>query len=60
MTSTTRSGRLAEAERADPRIAAMVALALGAFMVFATGFAAPAVLHSATHDTRHAFAFPCH
>ena len=28
--------------------------------VFGTGFAHPETIHNAAHDTRHAFAFPCH
>jgi cobalt transporter subunit CbtB len=38
----------------------LVALALGALIVFGAGFASPAALHNATHDTRHAFGLPCH
>ena len=29
-------------------------------IVFAAGFVSPAMLHNATHDTRHAFGLPCH
>jgi cobalt transporter subunit CbtB len=39
---------------------ALVALALGLALVFGAGFASPAALHNATHDTRHAFGLPCH
>ena len=45
------------AERAAP---AMLALLFGAFLVFGTGFAHPDTIHTAAHDSRHAFAFPCH
>jgi cobalt transporter subunit CbtB len=47
---------------APPRTAlpAVVAMLLGLFVVIGVGFAGPAVLHNAAHDTRHAFAFPCH
>lgn len=34
--------------------------AFGLFLIFGTGFAQPDALHNAAHDTRHAFAFPCH
>ncbi|OUS31217.1 cobalt transporter subunit [Gammaproteobacteria bacterium 45_16_T64] len=36
------------------------ALALGAALLFAVGFAPMDVAHNAAHDARHAFAFPCH
>ena len=39
---------------------AALALALGLFVIYGAGFAAPAALHNATHDTRHAFGLPCH
>lgn len=45
------------AERAAP---AMLALLFGVFLVFGTGFAHPDTIHNAAHDSRHAFAFPCH
>jgi cobalt transporter subunit CbtB len=60
MTSDAHTVRAALAERADPRLAAAIALALGAIVVFGAGFAAPSALHNAAHDTRHSFAFPCH
>jgi cobalt transporter subunit CbtB len=39
---------------------ALVAFVLGVLVVFGAGFASPAALHNATHDTRHAFGLPCH
>jgi cobalt transporter subunit CbtB len=42
------------------RLPALAALALGLLIVFGAGFASPAALHNATHDTRHAFGLPCH
>ncbi len=39
---------------------ALLALALGLLVVFGAGFASPAAIHNATHDTRHAFGLPCH
>lgn len=48
------------AQRADVRLAAMVAFLFGAGLVFTTGFAHSALLHNAAHDTRHALSFPCH
>ena len=32
----------------------------GIFLLAVAGFAQSAVLHDATHDQRHAVAFPCH
>ncbi len=45
---------------AEARTGALIALLLGAFLVFTTGFAYSSTLHNAAHDTRHAVAFPCH
>jgi cobalt transporter subunit CbtB len=42
------------------RWAPLLALALGLLIVFGAGFANPAAIHNATHDTRHAFGLPCH
>ena len=39
---------------------ALLALILGAFLVLGTGFAHSDAIHHAAHDSRHAFAFPCH
>jgi cobalt transporter subunit CbtB len=41
------------------RVAAPVFL-LGLAIVLVVGFAHPASLHEAAHDTRHALSFPCH
>jgi cobalt transporter subunit CbtB len=41
-------------------VPAVLAMLLGVFMIAAVGFAGPEVLHNAAHDSRHAFAFPCH
>jgi cobalt transporter subunit CbtB len=41
-------------------IAPIAAVALGLFILFVAGLAQPNVLHNATHDSRHAVAFPCH
>lgn len=40
--------------------AAVIAATLGSFMIIGIGFAQPAEIHNAAHDTRHAFTFPCH
>ncbi len=50
-----------DAARAASRSApAIVALLLGAVFLLGTGFLPVDVVHNAAHDTRHAFAFPCH
>ena len=41
-------------------IPAMAAILLGAFLVLGIGFAHSDTIHNAAHDSRHAFAFPCH
>jgi cobalt transporter subunit CbtB len=38
----------------------MLAVLLGAFLLFGTGFSTISAAHNAAHDARHAFAFPCH
>ncbi len=48
------------ARRADALAPAVIALLLGVFMIFGTGFAHSEIIHNAAHDARHAFAFPCH
>ena len=39
---------------------ALSAILLGAFLVLGIGFAHSDTIHNAAHDSRHAFAFPCH
>lgn len=39
---------------------AFFAVLLGIGLLYVAGFADAAMLHSAAHDGRHAFAFPCH
>ena len=39
---------------------AVVAILLGAVLIYGVGFASPMAIHNAAHDARHAFAFPCH
>ena len=47
-------------ERSEALVAALIALVLGAALVFTTGFSLPSTIHNAAHDTRHALSFPCH
>ncbi len=46
--------------RPSTRLPALLAVGIGLLVVFAAGFAHPAAVHNATHDTRHAFGLPCH
>jgi cobalt transporter subunit CbtB len=41
-------------------VPAVSALLLGLFLFIGAGFAGPTILHSSTHDTRHAFGLRCH
>ena len=38
----------------------VLAVAAGLFLILFAGFAEATVFHDSAHDTRHAFAFPCH
>ena len=44
------------------QLLALLMLLAGAVLIFTVGFAqgTGGVFHNATHDTRHAVAFPCH
>lgn len=46
--------------RAETLKAAIFALVIGFGLVWLAGFANPATVHDAAHDTRHALSFPCH
>jgi cobalt transporter subunit CbtB len=50
----------AAGSRASALVSALVATLLGAFLVLGAGFAPISAVHNAAHDSRHAFAFPCH
>lgn len=39
---------------------ALAAIAFGVLLFAGTGFVQPNAIHEGTHDTRHAFALPCH
>jgi len=54
------TGNAVETERTGAILSALFAILFGAFFVYGAGFANSADLHDAAHDTRHAFAFPCH
>jgi cobalt transporter subunit CbtB len=57
---TTLTGFLARPAFASRIVPALLAILLGSGLFVATGFAAPGLLHNATHDMRHAFGLPCH
>lgn len=57
-TATQQSIRPAVQSRA--LMPAALAALLGVFLLFGVGFAHPEAIHNAAHDSRHAFAFPCH
>lgn len=46
--------------RAAVALPAVLAVLFGLFLVWGAGFASPAAIHDAAHDTRHATGFPCH
>ena len=50
----------ATASRTAGVASALVATLLGAFLILGAGFAPISAVHNAAHDSRHAFAFPCH
>ncbi len=50
----------AAAARQTRTAVAIAMLLLGAVLVWGVGFAHPAVIHNAAHDSRHALTYPCH
>ncbi len=61
MTTKVTDIRNAIADDVSSRVLpAAFALVFGVFMVWGVGFAQPAEIHNAAHDSRHAFALPCH
>ncbi len=60
MTTKTNTGANT-GSRTDTGLATILFVAfIGATLLFAAGFANPAVMHDAAHDTRHSIGFPCH
>jgi cobalt transporter subunit CbtB len=57
LTSTTQAAPVAGI---GVRTSALAALVFGLIMLYGVGFAQPQAIHDATHDSRHATAFPCH
>ena len=59
--ATARQATIADVALAlNPKLAGVLAVAFGAFLLFGAAFAQPAAVHDAAHDSRHSFAFPCH
>lgn len=56
----TISGTTGAAEHTAVLVPVVLAVLLGAFLVFGTGLSAISAVHNAAHDARHSFAFPCH
>ncbi len=61
MTTKTLTTKTLAGARADAGLATILFVAvIGATLLFTAGFASPAVMHDAAHDTRHSIGFPCH
>ncbi len=59
--TTTTAATIGTGAHADAGLATILFVALvGAMLLFTAGFANPAVMHDAAHDTRHSIGFPCH
>jgi cobalt transporter subunit CbtB len=46
--------------KASVFVQAIMAMALGLFVVGVVGFSDISIIHNAAHDVRHSNAFPCH
>lgn len=57
VTAAGESPTVLASSRTLPGVAALL---LGAVFLLGTGFLPVSAVHNAAHDTRHAFAFPCH
>lgn len=58
--SATTDLRVVVARPSSAVLPALMAVALGLFMVGMVGFSHSDILHNAAHDVRHANGFPCH
>ncbi|MDP7603981.1 MAG: CbtB domain-containing protein [Alphaproteobacteria bacterium] len=54
------TSQVAPAAQLGVKTSALLALVFGLIMLYGVGFAQPQAIHDATHDSRHATAFPCH
>ena len=59
-TPTVALGALGTTATLRTAASALIAAALGVFILYSVGFANSATLHNAAHDTRHSMVFPCH
>ncbi len=59
-TQPAKPGKSVTDAKSNVILPAVAAICLGALLLAGAGFAAPEALHNAAHDSRHAFAFPCH
>ncbi|MFN0194471.1 MAG: CbtB domain-containing protein [Aestuariivirga sp.] len=57
MTARTTTVQLQGTQRL---VAGVVALVIGAALIFVVGLSQMAAAHNTAHDTRHAIGFPCH
>ncbi len=57
---TTVPSHVSSEADSNVKTAALLAIMLGAMIIFGVGFAQPAEIHNAAHDARHALSFPCH
>lgn len=61
MTALSSQDRRAEAASLAQRVLlGVLALSIGAFLVWGAGFAGPSTVHNVGHDSRHSLGFPCH
>jgi cobalt transporter subunit CbtB len=60
MINSSATSTRAAASASGAVLSAVLAMLLGAFLVWGVGFAGPSMIHNAAHDARHSFAFPCH
>jgi cobalt transporter subunit CbtB len=60
MTQSDVSTAVRASDRSETLMAAFLALLFGGALLFVTGFASPATIHNAAHDTRHTLSYPCH
>ena len=60
ISGTSEAAGHAVMDHAAVLVPVMLAVLLGAFLLFGTGFSTISAAHNAAHDARHAFAFPCH
>jgi cobalt transporter subunit CbtB len=60
MTATTSTVPIPTTRPTTTHLPAILALALGAVIIFVAGLSHSTTMHNAAHDARHAAGFPCH